>query len=69
VIDGTCPDTEQQICEAAVWRWYEMQGRPWRISSRRDRPHVRFVDAWQRMEAYQRAMKAEYLRRRKNQRI
>ncbi|WP_322062018.1 hypothetical protein [Paraburkholderia sp. J63] len=74
VIDGTCPDTEQEICEAAVWRWYERQGRPWRISPNRKRPDVRFADAWLRMEAYQRAMKAEEQRlrqraRRKNHRV
>ncbi|WP_074294312.1 hypothetical protein [Paraburkholderia phenazinium] len=56
VIDGVCPDTEHEICEAAVWRWYVKQGRPWRIRANRERPQVRFADAWQRMEAYQRAM-------------
>lgn len=69
VIDGTCPDTEEKICEAAVWRWYEKQGRPRWISPNRERPQVRFADAWRRMEAYQRAMKAEYRRRRKNRRV
>ena len=68
VIDGVCPDTEPEICEAAVWRWYVKQGGPWWISRKRERPQVRFVDAWRRMEAYQRAMKAEQARRRKNHR-
>lgn len=64
-IDGVCPDTEHEICEAAVWRWYVKQGRPWWISRNRERPQVRCVDTWRRMEAYQRAMKAEELRLRK----
>jgi hypothetical protein len=59
VIDGVCPDRENEISEAAVWRWYEKQGKPWWINPGRKRPHVRFVDAWERMEAYQRAMKRE----------
>lgn len=37
VLDGTCPDTEREICEAAVWRWYEKQGRTWWVSPYRDR--------------------------------
>ena len=69
VIDGTCPDAEHEICEASVWRWYAKQGSPWWISRKRERPQVRFVDAWWRMEAYQRAMKAEELRLRKNHRV
>lgn len=69
VLDGTCPDTEHEICEAAVWRWYVKQGKPWRISRNRDRPQVRLVDEWRRMEAYHRAMKAEEIRLRKNHRL
>jgi hypothetical protein len=52
-------DGESEICEAAVWRWYVKQGKPWWTSRRRERPRVSFVDARRRLEAYQRAMKAE----------
>ncbi|MBC8747545.1 hypothetical protein OKW43_006926 [Paraburkholderia sp. WC7.3g] len=67
VIDGVCPDTEQEICEAAMWHWYAKRGRPWWISRNRERPQLRFVDGWRRMAAYRRAMKAEAFRLRKNQ--
>jgi hypothetical protein len=63
VIDGVCPDQGNGINEAAVWRWYEKQGRPWRVSPNRQRPPVRFVDAWERMHAYHEAMLAEQRRR------
>jgi hypothetical protein len=71
VIDGTCPDRGNEINEAAVWRWYEKQGRPWRISANRERPQVRFVDAWARMNTYHEAMLADLRRRRlrKNHRV
>lgn len=63
VIDGTCPDRGNEINEVAVWRWYEKQGKPWRLSANRERPPVRFVDAWKRMNAYHEAMKADFRRR------
>ena len=69
VIDGVCPDRESEICEAAVWRWYAKQGKPWWLGAKRKRPHVRFQDAWMRMEAYQRAMEREARRRNKNHRV
>ncbi|KVV22004.1 hypothetical protein [Burkholderia ubonensis] len=59
VVDGVCPDREDEITQAAVWRWYEHRGKPWWISSRRERPHVRTADAWQRFKAYDRAMKRQ----------
>lgn len=57
VLDGVCPDQGGEITDSAVWRWYVKQGKPWWISSKRERPHVRFQDAWKRMEDYRRAMK------------
>jgi hypothetical protein len=69
VIDGVCPDRESEISEAAVWRWYVKLGKPWRINHNRARPSVRFADAWDRMEAYQRAMEKEARRRSKNHRV
>lgn len=57
VIDGVCPDRGSEISEDAVWRWYERQGRPWWLGSNHQRPQVRFVDAWVRMNAYCEAMK------------
>ncbi|MCA8093132.1 hypothetical protein LGM65_19950 [Burkholderia anthina] len=59
VVDGVCPDREHEIAQEAVWRWYEHRGKPWWISSHRERPHVRTADAWQRFEAYDRAMKRQ----------
>lgn len=62
VIDGTCPDRGSEINEAAVWRWYEKRGRPLWLGPRRERPQVRFIDVWVRMNAYQEAMLAEQQR-------
>lgn len=56
VIDGVCPDLDNDISDAAVWRWYMKQGKPWRIDPKRARPHVRFSDKWDRMEDYNRAL-------------
>jgi hypothetical protein len=64
VIDGVCPDRANEVNEAAVWRWYEKQGRPIWLSARRERPPVRFVDAWERMNAYHEAMGMDQRRRR-----
>lgn len=69
VVDGVCPDRESEINEAAVWRWYVKQGKPWRINPKRERQDVRFVDASERMEVYQRAMEEEARRLRKNHRV
>jgi hypothetical protein len=71
VIDGVCPDHANEVTEDAVWRWYESRGRPLWLNPRRERPHVRMVDAWQRINAYHEAMRADLRRRRqrKNHRV
>ncbi|HKT64162.1 MAG TPA: hypothetical protein VJR91_11360 [Burkholderia sp.] len=52
VVDGVCPDRGSEITEAAVWRWYVQQGKPWRVDRNHKRLHVRFQDAWARLEEY-----------------
>jgi hypothetical protein len=72
VIDGVCPDLASEVSEDAVWRWYESRGRPLWLNPRRERPHVRMVDAWQRINSYHREMSADLQRRRrpgKNHRV
>ena len=55
VVDGVCPDRGSNITETAVWRWYVQRGKPWRVDRNRKRPHVRFQDAWMRLEEYRAA--------------
>ena len=38
VIDGVCPDRGSEINEAAAWRRYVKQGKPWWLSPSRKRP-------------------------------
>lgn len=59
---GMCEDRGDAINEANSWKWYRLQGSPWRLKLKDERPHVRTVDVLARLDEIDKAFNREHAR-------
>jgi hypothetical protein len=62
IVFGMCEDRGDAINEANSWKWYRLQGSPWRIKLKRKRSHVRTVDVLARLDEIDKAFNRERVR-------
>jgi hypothetical protein len=62
IVFGMCEDRGDAISEVNSWKWYRLQGSPWRIKLKGERPHVRTVDVLARLDEIDKAFNRERAR-------